>query len=343
MSALAAGISAGETVAIWAMLALDAARKAAAVALAWVASTAGAVAAWVVTAAGVVGTWLVMAGKAVLHAAAVALSWVGSTAGVVLEWAITTGAVIAGWVAMAAGAMANALKMAASWLVAMGPVGWVIGGIALLVGAFVWLYATQQWFRDGVDWMWQGICNVFAAAWNNVIAPVLRFLIDGFANVMVTFGDMLVTLGKVPGFEWAADAGAKILDAAKKVGGFSQAIKDIPPTASVDINVTTNYSAVTAQILGAARAGLKLSIMPAAEGVTVLPTPGGTLLRVGEAGRAESVVDTGKMNALLDRALGTGAPGSPNAPAPTFQIYETVSAEATAMQVMRIQNQMMAT
>lgn len=38
----------------------------------------------------------------------------------------------------------------------------------------------------------------------------------------------------------------------------------------------------------------------AAKGATVLPRPGGTLLRVGEAGRAESIVDTGLLNARLD-------------------------------------------
>jgi hypothetical protein len=43
------------------------------------------------------------------------------------------------------------------------------------------------------------------------------------------------------------------------------------------------------------------SIIPGlAQGATVLPTPGGTLVRVAEAGRAETVVDTGAMNVLLE-------------------------------------------
>ncbi|WGD36828.1 tape measure protein [Lysinibacter sp. HNR] len=40
-----------------------------------------------------------------------------------------------------------------------------------------------------------------------------------------------------------------------------------------------------------------------AQGGTVLPTPGGTLAVLAEAGRAETVVDTGKMNALMDMVL----------------------------------------
>lgn len=40
---------------------------------------------------------------------------------------------------------------------------------------------------------------------------------------------------------------------------------------------------------------------------TVLPRPGGTLVRAAEAGRAESIVDTGKLNALMDAASGGGS------------------------------------
>jgi hypothetical protein len=52
------------------------------------------------------------------------------------------------------------------------------------------------------------------------------------------------------------------------------------------------------------------SIPNLAEGATVLPRAGGTLVRVAEAGRAESVVDTGKLNRLLDRALSPDPPRS---------------------------------
>lgn len=45
---------------------------------------------------------------------------------------------------------------------------------------------------------------------------------------------------------------------------------------------------------------------PMADGGTVLPRPGGTLILAAERGRAESVVDTGKLNTLLDTVNGAG-------------------------------------
>jgi phage-related protein len=39
-----------------------------------------------------------------------------------------------------------------------------------------------------------------------------------------------------------------------------------------------------------------------AEGATILPTPGGTVVRVAEAGKAETVVNTDKLNKMLDQA-----------------------------------------
>src|SRR5690606_26453748 len=39
---------------------------------------------------------------------------------------------------------------------------------------------------------------------------------------------------------------------------------------------------------------------------TILPRPGGTLILAAEAGRAESVVDTGKLNYLMDAAAAGG-------------------------------------
>jgi phage-related protein len=54
--------------------------------------------------------------------------------------------------------------------------------------------------------------------------------------------------------------------------------------------------------------GIHISTIPKlAQGATILPTPGGTVVRVGEGGRAESVVDTGKLNRLLDQANGSGS------------------------------------
>ena len=64
--------------------------------------------------------------------------------------------------------------------------------------------------------------------------------------------------------------------------------------------------------------GIHIGAIPHLPGLadsgTVLPTPGGTIVRVAEGGKAESVVDTGKLNRLIDSASsnknGSGFPES---------------------------------
>ena len=107
-----------------------------------------------------------------------------------LAWAMSQGAALkstyvqlwglavtaASWVIAGTQATIQAVKIAAAWLIAMGPVGWIIGIIALLVGAFVWAYNNVGWFRDGVDaaMRWIGdvvkvVVDWIVGAWNNVV------------------------------------------------------------------------------------------------------------------------------------------------------------------------------
>lgn len=60
---------------------------------------------------------------------------------------------------------------------------------------------------------------------------------------------------------------------------------------------------------GARTSGLNSTAAGLADSGTVLPRPGGTLILAAEAGRAESVVDTGKLNDLMDAAAGGGGSG----------------------------------
>ena len=323
LSAGAALSSGAETVAIWALIAWDSVTSAAtqvgshlAAAAGWVSDAATSVLAGAI----MVGVWIEQGAQSVIGAAKV----VGAHA-----------VAIAGWIADAATATASGITMAAAWVIGLGPIAWIIAGIGLLVAAFVWAYNNVGWFKDGVDWMWQGIQNSFATAWNAVLAPVLRWLCDGFANVMTSFGNMLVALGQVPGFGWAKDAGDKILGAASQVKGFSQSIKDIPPTKSVAINVNTsaadaNIAAVQARInalygknvtvnvgmSGALTTGHGVTVIasPFAAGGTIAPTPGGSIVRVAEAGRSETIVDTATLRAAMAQrnaapaAIGSGGP-----------------------------------
>ena len=144
-----------------------------------------------------------------------------------IAWAMTQGAavkasamnviaawqIIGGWVLMATAATVNAVKIAASWLVAMGPVGWIIGIVALLVGAFIWAYNNVEWFRDGVDaamkWVGDAVKTAtdwIVGAWNNVvdwwnttllpaIDAVGQWFEDVFANIGTFLGDTFANIG----------------------------------------------------------------------------------------------------------------------------------------------------
>jgi len=140
----------------------------------------------VVGAAKVVGSHLVVVGGWVstgVAAVAAGLAQVGVWAEQGLQAVIgaakVVGAhalVVAGWIADAATATASGIAMAAAWVVGLGPIAWIIAGVALLVGAFVWAYNNIGWFRDGVNVVWHAVTVGFSAmvnwivdAWNNTI------------------------------------------------------------------------------------------------------------------------------------------------------------------------------
>lgn len=72
-------------------------------------------------------------------------------------------------------------------------------------------------------------------------------------------------------------------------------------------------------------------VRAAAAGATFMPQPGGHLVNLAEAGRAETVVDTATLQAAIANRGGN-----------TFHIYEATSAQATAMQVARYNNSLAA-
>lgn len=67
----------------------------------------------------------------------------------------------------------------------------------------------------------------------------------------------------------------------------------------------------------------QIPVPKAATGMTVAPRAGGTLVDVAEAGRAESIVDTGNVNALISMILSKGTGGAPGAPQVEVKQYFT--------------------
>ncbi len=200
--------------------------------------------------------------------------------------------VAGGWIASAATATASGIVMAAAWVVGLGPIAWIIAGIVAVGAAFVLLYNKVGWFRDGVNLAWHVMQLGFGA--------VKDWLIGAWNNTMSFFSGIPGRLGAIFGavgnfitapFKAAFNAVARIWNST--VGGLSITVPGWVPG------------------IGGNTFGLPHLPM-LAEGATILPTPGGTVVRVAEAGRAESVVDTGKLNKMLDRADGTGRGAIPD-------------------------------
>ncbi len=94
-------------------------------------------------------------------------------------YAFATG--IAGWLLSAATATASALTIAAAWLIALGPVGWIIAGIGLVIAIVVLLWQHSETFRDIVTGAF-GLVKDAAGAMVDFIKAGFGFLVDLFLN-----------------------------------------------------------------------------------------------------------------------------------------------------------------
>lgn len=85
------------------------------------------------------------------------------------------------------------------------------------------------------------IGGLFKFTWNNMMQPVITFLIKGIAKALDIFGTMIGALSHVPGgmFDWAKAAADKLHHAADEARGLADSIKKIP--SNKDITITTTY------------------------------------------------------------------------------------------------------
>jgi phage-related protein len=103
----------------------------------------------------------------------------------------------------------DAIKLGAVAL--SGPVGIAIAAVGLLTAAFVYLYKTNEPFRNFVNGIWQGIKDFFVYLWQNVLVPFGQFLKGVFVsawdaitvaaswlyeNVLVPLGNFLLEFWK---------------------------------------------------------------------------------------------------------------------------------------------------
>lgn len=249
-----------------------------------------------------VSGWGAQAAAAVAAGLTTAGVWAGQALEAGLGAAKSIGALVivgAGWIATAATATASGAAMAIAWIVGLGPVGWIIGAIVAVGAAFVLLYNKVGWFRDGVNAAWAGIKEAFRVVVDWLVGAWDRY-IYGLSKIPEAIGFIFGKVGEfiTAPFRLAFNAVSSMWN--RTVGGLAIKVPDWVP--------------------GIGGNTFSLPRLPSlASGATILPTEGGTIVRVAEAGRPESVVDTGKLNALLDQAMQGGNTSSGTA---VFNLYD---------------------
>ena len=121
------------------------------------------------------------------------------------------------------------------------PIGIIVIAIAALVAGLIYAYKNSETFRNIVDGAFKAIAAAGRWLWNNVLAPVIRFIVNGFAAVADKVGDFLDALSNIPGFGWAKDAANKMHGAADKAREMAKAITDIPDEKQIKIETTYVY------------------------------------------------------------------------------------------------------
>jgi hypothetical protein len=154
---------------------------------------------WAVTA--MAGGWVMMAAAAIKSGAETVAIWAmyqWESIKAVASMVAARAAIVGGWIMMGAQATLNAAKMAAAWVIALGPVGWIIGAVVGLGAAFVAAYENIGWFRDGVDTAVRAVGGFFSWLWTDIIQPVFGFI----QNTVMGVGNWFTTV-LVPAFQGA--------------------------------------------------------------------------------------------------------------------------------------------
>ncbi len=167
----------------------------------------------------------------------------------VVAWA-TQNADVLGPLAVGLGVAAGAM-VALNVAMAANPIGITVIAIAALVAGLVWAYNESEAFRNIVNGAFAAIGAVAKWLWNNALAPMIRGMITGFANVVDGIAWMLEALGNVPGFEWAKGAANNLRGLAKDARTLAGNIKDIPdadPQIKAKDEATAKIKAIDAKI-----------------------------------------------------------------------------------------------
>ena len=94
--------------------------------------------------------------------------------------------IVVGKLAAGIGAIISTLGMLVkAFALVMNPIGLIITAIGLLVGAFVYLWNTNEGFRNFFISLWEGISSFFVAVWENVLKPAFQAVGDFWTETLV--------------------------------------------------------------------------------------------------------------------------------------------------------------
>jgi hypothetical protein len=160
------------------------------------------------------------------------------------------------------------------------PIGLVVMAVAALVAGIIWVATKTTFFQDVWASVWGGVTAAFNAARDWILSGI---------------GTIVGTVESLPGRIRGAASGMwdGIRDSFKSaINWVLRAWNDFQFTIGGGNIMGVDIPKITLDTP---------NIPLLAQGATVMPTPGGTVVRVAEAVKPESVVDTGKLNNLMDR------------------------------------------
>lgn len=198
------------------------------------------------------------------------------------------------------------------------PLTWIVVGIAALVAGIValamnWDTVTAwitdvwsgfiTWITDVIDgfvgwWngVWGAVGSFIATVWNNIVTwvggaanNIASFIVTAVDGIRTTWENVWTGIGNFLKDIWNNILGwieGGVNGAIDLINGLMGGIKDVAGFIGIDVGVISH-----------------VRLPRLADGATVLPRPGGTAAILAEAGRPESVVDTGLMNQALEEGL----------------------------------------
>ena len=135
------------------------------------------------------------------------------------------------------------------------PIGIIVVAIGALVAAIIWVATQTTFFQDTWKAMTEGISKAWRWLWNTIIAPIIRWILNGFASMTSGIASFLRALSNIPGFGWAKDAADKMDNAADKARGMARGIQDIPDEKQVTISIRAKATDTAVRALNLTSSG----------------------------------------------------------------------------------------